>query len=59
MAPVTILLELQTCSDDFYIAKGTYFDISTFAKKINKMVFKKFRLKKEKKNIKKFFFEIF
>ena len=27
MVSVTILLDLQTCSDDFYIAEGRYFDI--------------------------------
>ena len=26
MAPVTMLLDLQTCSDDFYITEGTYFE---------------------------------
>ena len=27
MATVTILLDLQTCSEDSYIAEGRYFDI--------------------------------
>ena len=27
MVPVTIILDLQTCNDDFYLAKGRNFDI--------------------------------